>query len=310
LIDAIRKRFTHKSKLQIILTAGTLFISTGILAYLVYQQRDALLNYDWDIRFSPFVFSFIIFSLALLLVVVIWASMMNDLAAKISFWQHFQYFSIANLTKRIPGTVWYVASRAQFYKDQGIARRQTALASGVEMAVSMIASIIVSLIFGLSIIARYNVSYWVLILGLLGSISILHPKVLNWIMRRIGIGEHVFRHRHLLKWIAGYILAWILGGLILFGIASAFWDLPISSVGFVIGSWSLVGVLSNIILFAPTNLGLTEVGLSLLLSNIMPSSVAVLASIASRILILVYEIVWALISLMVKRRFQDTHEFE
>lgn len=298
--ELIKKKLTGKNFIRIILTVGTLFISAGVLGVLVYQQRDVLVNYKWQIHITPLILSFFLFSLDLLLVAKVWSSIMDDLGTEMGFWKHFQYFSIANLTKRIPGTVWYIASRAQFYKDEGISRRQTTLASGVEIAVSIIAGIIISLIFGLSIIARYNISYWVLVLGLIACASILHPKVLVVVMRRSGIRDHTFRYKNLLKWISGYAIAWLVGGLILFAIGNVFWELAFKDIGYIIGCWALVGVLSSLFLFSPSNLGVTEVGLSLLLSQIMPSSVAVLVSIAMRIFILIYEIIWALISLAIK----------
>ena len=282
---------------RLILTAGTLIVSVGILMILVYRQREALLEYEWQIRLFPIAASFLLFGLALLLVVGIWAWMMRYVGVKIGILRHFQHIAISNLSKRIPGTVWYIASRAQFYKDDGVPRRKTALISGVEMTVSVIAGILVSLGFGLSIILRYKISPWVFVLALLLSSAVLHPKVLDWGLKRLGVDTHLFRYPALISWVIGYTIVWIVGGTILFAISNIFWPLGFGSLGYIIGSWALVGALTNILFFAPSNLGITEVGLSLLLSNIMPASVAVIISIAARILLFLYEIFWALAAL-------------
>lgn len=297
---SLRKKLSEKNAVRFILTIGTVIVSTGILGMLVYQQRNALRDYEWQIRVLPLILSFALFSAAFLMVIIVWVSMMTNLGIQLPFRKHFRHYSVANLTKRIPGTIWYVASRAQLYKEDGISRRQTALLSGVEVAVSLVAGIIVSLVFGLSIMAQYNVSFWVLVLALLGSCLVLHPRLLGWVMKRLGADIRLFRYNKLLKWIIGYIFVWLMGGLILFAICNTFWPLSIEQMGYAIGSWALVGVLSNILFFSPSNLGITEVGLSLLLSNIMPASIAVLVSIATRILIFLYEIIWALIALAIR----------
>jgi hypothetical protein len=53
----------------------------------------------------------------------------------------------------------------------------------------------------------------------------------------------------------------------------------------------LVGTLSFMMLFLPSNLGFTEVGLSLLLATIIPSSLAVIVAVITRIFLLLCEIV-------------------
>jgi hypothetical protein len=109
-----------------------------------------------------------------------------------------------------------------------------------------------------------------------------------------------FGYRRTVQWLIAYIPAWILGGIVLFIIANSFIPLPLHQIGYVIGSWSLVGILSYLLFFSPSNLGVTEVGLSLLLANIMPSPIAVVLAITTRIAIILYEIIWALIWLNVK----------
>ena len=49
-----------------------------------------------------------------------------------------------------------------------------------------------------------------------------------------------------------------------------------------------VGVLSVVVFVLPSNFGLTEVGLSLLLSAIMPSSLAVVVAVLTRVLMTIF----------------------
>jgi hypothetical protein len=100
-----------------------------------------------------------------------------------------------------------------------------------------------------------------------------------------------------------YVFIWIIGGILLYAIVNILYDLPVAHLGYVIGSWSIVGFLSSLLLFSPSNLGITEVGLSILLSAIMPSSIAVVIAIFARILLISYEIVWAGISYPLNSRW-------
>ena len=123
---------------------------------------------------------------------------------------------------------------------------------------------------------------------------------MDWIFRLLKVEASEFSYLEILKWLITYIFAWILGGLLLFSLGNSITTIPIENLPYIIGSFGLVNLLSLAFFFLPTNLGITEVGLSLLLANIMPSSVAVVVAIAFRLVVILYEIVWALISIAAK----------
>jgi hypothetical protein len=90
---------------------------------------------------------------------------------------------------------------------------------------------------------------------------------------------------------------WLLGGAMLFSIVSIFAPVDVSHLPFVIGAWTLVGVISVLLFFSPSNLGITEVGISLLLSSFLPGSIAVVAALFVRVTTISFELVWALLAL-------------
>jgi uncharacterized membrane protein YbhN (UPF0104 family) len=279
-----------------------LVIAAGILSYLLYSQREILINYDWDIDWIQVLISFIVFSFDLLLVVIVWAWIMDKLGKKINLSTHFVYYSLSNITKRIPGTIWYIASRAQLYKSNQIDAKLTSVASGVEYAISILGSILVSLLFAIPIIIRYAYSPYLFILVILIGSVMVHPRVISWILNKMNVEATNLEYRLIFKSLIAYIFIWILGGIVLFFIANSIYPIPLSNLAYVIGTWCFVGFISSILLFSPSNLGLTEVGLSLLLANIMPSSIAVIVSIFGRVLITIFELIWASTSFFVHRR--------
>jgi hypothetical protein len=225
---------------------------------------------------------------------------MNTIGKRLDYQKHIRYYIISNIAKRIPGTLWYIASRAQFYQKEGIDYRLTSLASGIELAVSIMSGVLVSLLFAIPIVLNYGLNPLVLAGILLVGILLLHPRVTDWIFRLLKVEATQFGYRRTIQWLIAYVPAWIFGGIVLFIIANSFIPLPLHQIGYVIGSWSLVGIVSYLLFFSPSNLGVTEVGLSLLLANIMPAPIAVILAITTRIAIILYEIIWALIWLNVK----------
>jgi hypothetical protein len=240
--------------------------------------------------------------LDLLLVVIVWAWLLNSMGKKIKLSTHFIYYSLSNITKRIPGTIWYIASRAQLYKSEQINAKITTVASGVEFVILIMSSILVSILFAIPIITRYAYSPLLFILVILIGGVMIHPRVISWILSKLNIESVALDYRLILKSLLIYTFIWILGGTVLFFIAKSIYPLELSNLPYVIGAWSFVGFITSVLLFLPTNFGLTEVGLSLLLTNIMPSSIAVIISIMARIFITIFELFWAGTSFLVQNR--------
>jgi len=154
----------------------------------------------------------------------------------------------------------------------------------------------------LPILARYQFSLWIIAGVLLGSIGLLHPRVLGYLLHRLGGDVHSIRYRDLILWIGLYLVVWVFGGLLLFMICNILVPTPVQNLGYMVGSWTLVGLLGYLFFFSPSNLGISEVGFSLLLTNIMPAPVAVVVSLTIRLLIFLFEIFWAIISLITQKR--------
>ncbi len=290
-------RLTRKTLWRVGVMLGMLGISVAILGVIVYRQWDVLVSYPWEFRPFPLLASFAFYSADLFLVVWVWSEMMKKLGHPMGFWKHFRYYCMTNLAKRIPGTVWYIAGRAQFYKDDGgVPRRVTSILSGVEVGVSVIAAILVSLVFGLPILLRYQVSLWVVGGVLVGSMLVLHPRALAFAMKRLGADVSMFGYQDLLVWIGTYALVWMGGGGMLFFICRIIVPVDLSAFGYMIGCWTLVGLLGVVFFFSPSNLGVSEVGFSLLLATVMPPPIAVVVALVVRLVPFLYELVWAMTS--------------
>lgn len=55
-------------------------------------------------------------------------------------------YCYSTLPKRIPGVIWYIASRAQLYKEEGVARSVTILGTILETALLIISALLIYLL--------------------------------------------------------------------------------------------------------------------------------------------------------------------
>ena len=285
---------------RVAVTLISVAVTALVLGYLVYRQREIILTYHWQFRPIPLLLSFVIFSVALFWVSVIWGWIINHFSKKLVFHKHIRFYIISNLAKRIPGTVWYLASRFQLYNTEGLDLKITAIASGLEMVLITLAGILVTLLFASQTLLEYHISPFIFIIIFIVGLIIIHPKVIQWALRLKSVEIQSFNYQFVIKGIAAYVISWILGGAVLFETGNLIYPIGVENLPYFITSWSLVGILSTILFFSPSNLGITEIGISLLLSKVVPSSIAVLIAISTRILMILFEIFWAGVFLWIK----------
>lgn len=279
-----------------IFTIAAFIFSTGVLALLLYRQREILQHYQWRINWEAAAGAFAVYSVDLFMVVAIWVWIVTAMGAIVNLRKHFQYYCISNLARRLPGTVWYIAYRAQVYKDEGLSAKLTSLGSGIELAISIVSATLVCFVFSIPILLHYRIGLIPAVILMAISLAFLHPRLLSWIIKKLGGTINQIRYTKMLLWIGGYLLIWIAGGILLYFIGNIIYPLPLNQLPYIIGCYALVGLLSRALLFSPSNLGFTEVSLSLLLTSIMPSSMAVLVSVMNRIVVTFFDILWALIA--------------
>ncbi len=170
------------------------------------------------------------------------------------------------------------------------------LTSGIEMIAIVISAMVVSLIFAVPLIKQFKYSLIGFALVIITVFLFMIPKINKWIFEKLNVDFGKFSYKNIAAWTFEYILVWLLNGVLLFSLANIYGNFSNSELGYFIGTISLTGVLSRIFLLLPSNFGFNEVSLSLLLSGIMPSSLAVIIAISNRILVICFEIIWALLA--------------
>jgi len=292
-------RKTYPKVMQVISIGSSFVIVSLILGYLVYRQREVLFGFKWQFRIQYLFLSFFLFSCSLVLVSFIWGQIINALAGTQHFIYHMRFFCISNFIKRLPGTIWYLLSRTSLYKEIGISAQATLIASGIEFIVALISSALVGLFLLIRVFPGYMGMLYILLLLVIGG-GLIHPKVLSMILKlfRVSTPGSV-GYRQLVIWVIGYGIVWVINGLILYSIANIVTYVPAIHISKTIQSVTLANVVTSLLLFAPTNLGATEVSISAILSTFLPSSVAVVITIFSRVLLTIFDLIWGGIALLI-----------
>jgi uncharacterized membrane protein YbhN (UPF0104 family) len=284
---------------RLVFSITTIIMTVGILGYLVLREKDTLANYVWTIRWELLPLSFFFYVVSLVFVVVVWIQILESFKVNLKFLAHLRFYCISNLMKRLPGTVWYVAWRMHMYSQNGLSAKIIALASGLEMAIYIISGILVSVIFSMPILIQTTGGVLGIALLLVINGILFHPVIIRWLLKKAGSSIVDFDYYHLLRWVSFYILNRLVGGSILFCSINLFYPLPLEYLGYVIGCHTFTGIFSLVLFFFPTNFGFPEITLSLLLSSILPSSLAVVIIVVNRLSIIFFETIVAVIAYLI-----------
>lgn len=280
--------------------------SAIIITRIVIGNWATLTNYDWQVQPHWLLIAVMVFFVDFSLSIWVWHLLVVRFAHYNNFYRTTKIYLYANLSRRIPGMVWYIASRAVLYQEVGINKTQTSLLSALELALFTISGFVVTLFTlpfwtGPSTILSPTAQLWVLIFMIPLSILLVHPATLNALWKKFNRSSPPpnLRWQDTITWLFIYVFTWILGGIVLWAIVNFLYPLPSSSFVSVIGMWSLSGTISLVGFLTISVFGLREITLTLLLTQLLPLPVTIIIAIIVRLLWLSGEFFASLISLKI-----------
>jgi hypothetical protein len=297
-------QYLFTGRRQRVVTAVFLLLTAVVISSLIAGNWELLRDYEWQIRPSWLLYALMFILVDMFLGAVVWHSLCVRFIKHPHFLTNIKIWWYANLARRIPGTVWFIASRAILYETVGVAKLPVSLLSGLEMVLIFVSGIVTTLLtlpfWILPEEVTQNIDLiWFLPITVILCVIIVHPRVLEKIWRifsRQGPTERLY-WRDTTTWLLLYIIVWIVGGLALFCLINFFQPLPSTTVIAAIGMWALASTISLAGTLTITGLGLREVTLTLLLTQIVPLPVALVIVIVSRVMWLLGELITAAISL-------------
>lgn len=227
----------------------------------------------------------------------VWIVLLNQISGKkINHITELVYvYAKSWLARYIPGTAAWIISKVYFASKYGISKNKLAvsslLESGLQVTVVM-ASALALLLFDNRFNLINNEQRLLMLIALACCIIALIPTVFNKIVsiiykiykKKSFSRDHYINYRLVMRGTALYLIWSLLGGISLFFIAKAIYpELGYDNMLFVMGVGNLAGALSMLAFFAPSGLGVREGIQLLLLSLIIPTEIALVITVATRL---------------------------
>jgi hypothetical protein len=293
----------HKKWLQY----GFALVVLVFLGRYLYRNWHELAGYEFALDWPSLALASGLIMLVFFLTPSCWGLILRIfLGVKISWRTSVRTWYLSQMSKYVPGSVWNYVSRVYLCGEMDIARSKVLLSIVLELVLILMAQ---TATFTLSLpfwSGNLSQTGWVLIILPVG-LLVLHPRIFRGTLglagRRLGLQSipPVTMHAGnlgllLLLYTAGAIVV----GIAFFFFANAIYPLSLELLPIMTGIVTLSLIVSFLAPFAPNGLGVREGLLVLLLGQYMPTSMAVLISLASRLWMTAGELVGLAISLRLR----------
>jgi hypothetical protein len=203
---------------------------------------------------------------------LVWRNITGDLLATLPLWQSLRVWSLSNMGRYLPGSVWHLLGRIYLGQKAGMTRRDGALSLMVEQGLQFLAALIITTL-SLPFWPEGSVVYrwaWLALLVPLG-VAVSHPRIYFPVMNRLLtlMGREPVQATipfgAMLRTLSFYIVVHLMNGLALVCVALALGvsaSLAPAVVGAALFAWT-VGFLTVV---APGGLGVREWLVTLVLS--------------------------------------------
>jgi hypothetical protein len=295
----------RKQKLLRVVWVGLIGLTVLFISVLIWQSRDILIEAFRTARYGYFAWMFVFYTVSVGMVALGWHLVMHHLGAQSDLTLNIKIYMYTLVTRRLPGTLWYIAGRTVLYQQLGISGRASALASAIEIVLSIVAGLMVgapALLLQIGTIVSIALLVSVELVGF----GLLYPKVLCWLLARFGypVASGHLTMTKVLSWLGAYIVMWVSGGLMMCMVILAFYPLDLFHILKLTSLWALVGAVSFVTFILPNNLGISEITLSVLLSQFIPLSIAIVTVILIRVLTTLFDLGWSSLFLLEKKLYQ------
>jgi hypothetical protein len=299
----------RKSLLRRVLLSAVFVVPALVfIAYQTWRNWEQLRSYTWKLRPEFWALAFLAYSVVLNIELLAWNRMMGRLGGVSRFFTNARLYCISNLSKRLPGVVWYLAGRALLYREEGVPASVTLTGSALEFALMTATGPVVYLA---ALPWSSGVpSSWIYLAGagaLVAMAIVLQPAIFNritaFVLRRLGSTAQLqVTYRDVLPLVPLYLAAWLVSGVVVYAVACSVYPLPLAALPTTIGIWAACGTLTLLISTFLLGFGMREVTLSLLLTVVMPQPMPVIVALVFGLLMVLFELSWTAIFALWRRR--------
>lgn len=266
-----------------------------------WQQLLTLAPQWWLLALLPI-------SICLCLHALGWSILLRALGVSLTWPDMFKIYFYSNLTRYLPGTFWYAASRTVLCQQKGGDVRLTAVSLGLEMLVAILSGITIFAAGALCKLWGLYGLLWTLGIGMAvgGGIKyfgttyppLMAEKITQWLPAKlVPYWQSLCRLNPLRLLEASVIFAgaWLIQGCSLFLLLNAWQPLPWTVIFYTTISYAAGWVLGVLTPFAPNGAGIREGILVLGLRSFASPPIILSASVALRLFTFIAEIGLALL---------------
>ena len=291
---------SFKNIVKFILVSLIFFFILRVL----YQNWNQLSNYRLHFNYYFLVSSMCVLIAAYFISNFTWYLLTEKINISLDYMSSTKNWFYSQLWRYIPGKFGIIFGRAYLYHKEGISVKLTSFAALIETVITFISACIVFLLFfsfeeGLRSDIDININSILIVssIAIIGMLVLLRPtifqEIINFVLTLMK------RERIKLEWsyfdsikiLCCYLLTWLVLGFAFHLFINSFVYVPLKKVFFLTGSLAFASVVSLISFFAPAGIGVREGILFILLSQILPESISVILSVASRVWFIMAEMV-------------------
>lgn len=300
---------THQKSIKVVFVIFWLCL-IGYIIFLGWQSKSELVYLVNNANWSQSLFVFPIYLTTLVLASVIWTLIMQTMDASLAWWRHICIYFVTLMTRRLPGTIWYIGGRVVLYKKLGVSGIKTATGSGIELIISFVANSMLAMFFlpfglGLS-------NYWYIPFGIasLFGLLVLEPSILSKIMVRLKrpLPKPIERWR-IAIWLFLRMVLVLMGGLMIFQTIRVFLPLTNEVLFLVLGARAVSGAASMLSFFLPSSMAIYDLTMFAFLATTMPPSLATVVIALVKLYTTFFEILFGLIFYIIIRKSSEFHSF-
>ena len=266
---------------------GLIFV---FLFRFLYNSWGDVQNYEFELNWWLFIFSYVFLFLHFVLISVGWDLLLKVLnGKKLPIMKALRIRVLSDFGRFVPGKVWLILGRINYCKKWGISSDVVTYSSLMEIFIGQISAVILFMLVFL-LYSHQLTSYALIILVFLPAmLTLLHPELFNTFMK---FASKLFKKKFvrtnikfsfMLSLISVFILAWVMMGIGFFLMANAVYPIGLDLLFPFIAVYSISWVLGFVMIFLPAGLGFREAVMTFLLSFFVPVPIAILLAVLSRL---------------------------
>lgn len=282
-------------------------------AFLVWRETDDLGAAVSRLNAGRMVLAGVAAVAGTVLIERIWAALLGGLGVRADPRDAAGVFFTSQLGKYLPGSVWPVLVQMEFGRRWGAPRRVTLGANVLLLGVVTASGIAVGAVLLPWSSPDGLTRYWWLLVLLVPLLLGLHPRtvpaVLDWLLARLGRAPLGIRlsTRGLVAALGWAVAAWVVLGVHLALLMTAYDDVGPIELAAAVGGMALAWAAGIAFIPAPAGAGVREAVLVLTLGPIVGTTPAVTVALASRVLLLVADVLLAGAGALLHRRRPAGH---